>query len=153
HRRGRRIQRSRVRRVARARGRVSAVGVFLRDALDPDLTTLADRSWDWVFVGIFFGIGLATRRRHEGLLAVQQRAREAETVQAARAEAAAEAERRRIARELHDIVSHSLGVLTFQAGVGEQVVDQDPAKAREAFRSIRVAGLEAVGEMATILGL
>src|SRR5262249_38120652 len=43
--------------------------------------------------------------------------------------------------------------LIFQAGVGEQLVDHSPAKAREAFESIRVAGLEAIGEMTTILGL
>jgi glucose-6-phosphate-specific signal transduction histidine kinase len=51
--------------------------------------------------------------------------------------------RQRIARELHDIVSHSLGLLVFQAGVGEQLVDADPEKAREAFRSIRLAGRKA----------
>ena len=80
-------------------------------------------------------------------------AREAERELAARIEAAAEQERQRIARELHDIVSHSLGLLVFQAGVGEQFVDTDPDKVRDAFRWIRFAGLEAVGEMGTILGL
>ena len=132
---------------------VAAVGVWLRDALDPDISSLGDRLWDWLFVGIFFGIGLATRRRHERLAAVEEQARVEQASHKARVEEAAEAERRRIARELHDIVSHSLGVLIFQAGVGEQLIDQDPAKAREAFQSIRLAGVEAIGEMTTILGL
>lgn len=83
----------------------------------------------------------------------EDQARSAEQAQTERAEAAAEAERQRIARELHDIVAHSLGVLVFQAGVGEQLIDRDPGQAREAFRAIRAAGLEAVGEMGTILGL
>jgi Histidine kinase len=59
----------------------------------------------------------------------------------------------RLPAPLHDIVAHSLGVLVFQAGVGEQLIDRDPGQAREAFRAIRAAGLEAVGEMGTILGL
>ena len=132
---------------------VTVAGVALRDAYDPLLHTFGDRVWDWAFAAIFVGIGYATRIRHDRMRAVESRAREAERKHAAREEAAAEQERRRIARELHDIVSHSLGLLVFQAGVGEQVIDTDPGKAREAFRSIRLAGLEAVGEMGTILGL
>jgi len=44
-------------------------------------------------------------------------------------------------------------VLVFQAGVGEQLTNRDPGLAREAFRATRAAGLEAVSEMGTILGL
>lgn len=132
---------------------VIAVGVWLRDEFDPDLSSFSDRVWDWVFVGLLLGVGLATRSRHSRMLAAQEQARSAQATQAARVAQAAEAERHRIARELHDIVAHSLGVLIFQAGVGEQLADQDPGKTREAFRSIRIAGLEAIGEMSTILGL
>lgn len=132
---------------------ITAVGIWLRDAHDPAITTFGEHLWDWVFVGLFFGVGLATRRRHKRVICAENQARSAEQAQAERAAAAAEAERRRIARELHDIVAHSLGVLVFQAGVGEQLIDHDPGQAREAFRAIRVAGLEAVGEMGTILGL
>jgi signal transduction histidine kinase len=132
---------------------VATVGIALRDAYDPKIHSLGDRLWDWLFVGMFIGVGYGTRLRRARMRAAEQSARMAEHEQAARAEAAAECERQRIARELHDIVSHSLGLLVFQAGVGEQFVDTDADKAREAFRSIRVAGLEAVGEMGTILGL
>ena len=132
---------------------IATVGVFLRDAYDPEIRSFGDHVWDWLFVGLFVGVGYGTRLRRTRLDAAESRARQAELAQAARAEAAAEQERQRIARELHDIVSHSLGLLVFQAGVGEQLIDTDPDKAREAFRSIRVAGLEAVGEMGTILGL
>ena len=132
---------------------IAAVGIWLRDAHDPAIKTFGDHVWDWMFAGVFFGVGLATRRRHERVVSAEAQARAAERDQAERAEAAAEAERRRIARELHDIVAHSLGVLVFQAGVGEQLIDHDPGQAQEAFRAIRAAGLEAVGEMGTILGL
>jgi signal transduction histidine kinase len=136
---------------------IAGAGIWLRDAHDPSITSFGDHLWDWLFAGLFFGVGLATRRRHERVVAAEQQARAAQRDQAERAEAAAEAERQRIARELHDIVAHSLGVLVFQAGVGEQLIaqgqDRDQDKAREAFRAIRTAGLEAVGEMGTILGL
>src|SRR5581483_8843146 len=136
---------------------VTAAGIWLRDAHDPAIRSFGEHLWDWVFAGLFFGVGLATRRRHERVVSAEAQARAAEQAQAERAEAAAEAERRRIARELHDIVAHSLGVLVFQAGVGEQLIGQDQdgdlGRAREAFRSIRTAGLEAVGEMGIILGL
>src|SRR5215467_4975985 len=132
---------------------IVAVGIWLRDAYDPLIRSFGDRLWDWAFVGMFVGVGYATRVRRARLAAAVSEAREAEAASAARVAAAAEQERHRIARELHDIVAHSLGLLVFQAGVGEQFVDTDPDKAREAFRSIRVAGLEAVGETGTILGL
>ena len=132
---------------------VTGVAVFLRDAYDPAIHVIGERIWDWLFIGMFIGIGYGTRLRQSRLSASERSAREAEREQAARADAAVDQERQRIARELHDIVSHSLGLLVFQAGVGEQFVNTDPDKAREAFQSIRVAGLEAVGEMGTILGL
>ncbi len=128
---------------------ITAAGIWLRDAHDPAITSFGAHLWDWIFAGLFFGVGLATRRRHERVIIAENQVRAAEQAQAERAEAAAEAERQRIARELHDIVAHSLGVLVFQAGVGEQLIDRDPGKAREAFQAIRAAGLEAVGEMGT----
>lgn len=64
---------------------------------------------------------------------------------------AAEYERRRIARELHDVISHSLGVLVLQAGAAEQVLESNPLQAREVLRSIRATGQEAIGELGTLL--
>jgi signal transduction histidine kinase len=82
-----------------------------------------------------------------------ERADELEREQTALANASAESERRRIARELHDVISHSLGVLVLQAGAAEQVLDRDPEQAREALRSIRVTGQEAIGELGTLLAV
>ena len=82
-----------------------------------------------------------------------ERADALEREQRALADAAAEAERRRIARELHDVISHSLGVLVLQAGAAEQVLDRDPEQAREVLRSIRATGQEAIGELGTLLAV
>jgi signal transduction histidine kinase len=76
-----------------------------------------------------------------------------ETEQTAAAAKAAEEERRRIARELHDIISHGLGLVVLQAGVADQVLDRDPDRAREALAQIRQTGQEAIGELSTLVGL
>ncbi|HEY8646027.1 MAG TPA: histidine kinase [Gaiellaceae bacterium] len=81
------------------------------------------------------------------------RTTELEREQDERAHAAVEEERRRIARELHDILAHSLSVLVLQAGAADQVLERDPARAREIMQSIRAAGQEAIDELATLLAL
>src|SRR3954453_4945455 len=73
--------------------------------------------------------------------------------QADREQAALHAERRRIPRELHDVISHSLGVMGLQAGAAEKVLETDPGRARAVLGSIRETGQEAIGELTTLLAL
>jgi signal transduction histidine kinase len=64
-----------------------------------------------------------------------------------RAQAAAQtvmAERLRIARELHDIVAHSIGIIAIQAGSGRRVCDASPAEARDALATIEATSREAL---------
>jgi signal transduction histidine kinase len=56
------------------------------------------------------------------------------------------AERLRIARELHDVLSHSLASISLQAGVGLHLVDRQPEQAREALRTIRKASTDALAQ-------
>jgi signal transduction histidine kinase len=56
-------------------------------------------------------------------------------------------ERARIARELHDIVAHSLSVIVLQANGGEYAFEHDPARAREALRTIGTTGRDALEEI------
>ncbi|WP_165700182.1 sensor histidine kinase [Ornithinimicrobium ciconiae] len=60
-------------------------------------------------------------------------------------------ERARIARELHDIVAHSVGVIVVQAGAAEQVVEEDPEFARRALATIRATGAGALVEMRRVV--
>nr|WP_255673033.1 sensor histidine kinase [Glycomyces amatae] len=57
----------------------------------------------------------------------------------------------RIARELHDIVSHNLSLIAVQAGVAGHVADARPDRAREALRSIESTSREALTEMRSVL--
>ncbi|MEV6531112.1 sensor histidine kinase [Streptomyces sp. NPDC051639] len=52
------------------------------------------------------------------------------------------AERLRIARELHDMVAHSIGIIAIQAGVGGRVIQTQPTEAREALRAIEATSRE-----------
>ncbi|WP_415952929.1 sensor histidine kinase [Streptomyces sp. KLOTTS4A1] len=73
---------------------------------------------------------------------------------AERAEAArrrADEERLRIARELHDVLAHSISVINVQAGVGLALLDSDPEQARTALTTIKSASKEALGEVRQVL--
>ncbi|AZM91579.1 sensor histidine kinase [Streptomyces sp. W1SF4] len=76
--------------------------------------------------------GLLSRERREHAVALRaQEVAEAVT-----------AERLRIARELHDMVAHSIGIIAIQAGVGSRVIQTQPAQAREALRAIEATSRE-----------
>ncbi|MCY0944958.1 sensor histidine kinase [Streptomyces antarcticus] len=77
-------------------------------------------------------VGLLSRERREH--AVELRAQEV-------AEAVV-AERLQIARELHDMVAHSIGIIAIQAGVGSRVIQTQPEEAREALRAIEATSRE-----------
>ncbi len=78
--------------------------------------------------------GGQTRRR-----AIETRARETEL--------AIEAERLRIAREMHDLIAHSLGAIAFQAGMGARVIDSQPAEARNALAAIESTSRQTLSEL------
>ncbi|GAA0583384.1 sensor histidine kinase [Streptomyces crystallinus] len=63
----------------------------------------------------------------------------------------ADEERLRIARELHDVLAHSISVINVQAGVGLALLDSDPEQARTALSTIKSASKEALGEVRQVL--
>lgn len=63
----------------------------------------------------------------------------------------ADEERLRIARELHDVLAHSISVINVQAGVGLALLDTDPEQARSALTTIKAASKEALGEVRQVL--
>ncbi|MFJ8893680.1 sensor histidine kinase [Leifsonia sp. NPDC102414] len=94
---------------------------------------------------LLVGVGEAIRNRRE-------RYRELSRTIAARRESAAEAERLRIARELHDVLAHSLSQISVQAGVGLHLFDTRPDKARESLEAIRATSGQALEEVRGVLG-
>jgi signal transduction histidine kinase len=64
----------------------------------------------------------------------------------------ADEERLRIARELHDVLAHSISVINVQAGVALALIDERPEQARTALTTIKAASKEALGEVRQVLG-
>lgn len=95
---------------------------------------------------------LAGRRRRERE-AIEEKNQLLERERDQEARLAADAERMRIAREMHDVVSHSMGVMIAQADGGRYVLDQDPARAGKAFETIGETGREALAELRRMLGV
>ena len=83
---------------------------------------------------------------------VRQRRQYAVRLQDEAASKAVAEERLRIARELHDVVAHSMSVIAVQAGYGQYVIDTQPADARNALGAIQATSREALDEMRRMLG-
>src|SRR3954467_680303 len=100
-----------------------------------------------------WAIGDNVRRRHAYLTRVQAREAAIEEEQQARARVAVAEERARIARELHDVISHNVSVMVLQAAAGADVFGTHPERAREALDSIEAAGREALAELRRLLSV
>lgn len=97
--------------------------------------------------------GLLARRLRE-LTAANIALRELVEMQSeATTRAAVEDERARVARELHDILSHSLGVVVLQTSAAEHAWTADPVRARESLHAARETAVEAVGQLRSLLGV
>jgi signal transduction histidine kinase len=97
------------------------------------------------------GDNLRTRRAY--LAEVEARSERLERDREERARRAVAAERARIARELHDVISHNVSVMVVQAAAGADVFERHPGRAREALSSIESIGREALVELRRLLGV
>jgi signal transduction histidine kinase len=106
----------------------------------------------WLLVLTLVGLGMLVRsRRRAGDL--QRDAAALEAGRAEHARAAVDEERRRIARELHDVVSHNVSATILQAEAAEELLKTQPERAGAALHSIQSMGREALGEMRRMLGI
>ena len=106
--------------------------------------------------GIVFGtaflLGDNARSRRLRVAALEERAHQLETERELRAAHAVSEERARIARDLHDVLAHSLSVIAVQAGGARRVVDTRPADARDAIGAIELTARESLDELRSLLG-
>ncbi|MBD3940769.1 sensor histidine kinase [Microbacterium sp. NEAU-LLC] len=95
-------------------------------------------------LALCFAVGEGMRARIRG---AQQRRQQL----AARRRAAEQEERTRIARELHDVLAHSLSQIAVQSGVGLHLFDREPERAREALANIRALSATGLDEVRGVL--
>lgn len=89
----------------------------------------------------------------EGIRLRRERGIERRRLAHERRVSAEQEERVRIARELHDVIAHSLSQISVQAGVGLHLMDSQPEQAREALTNIRATSTSALDEVRDVLGL
>ena len=104
-----------------------------------------------VVVAWLLGRQLGSRRAYTAEL--ERKNRLLEQAQLDLADRAVTEERLRIARELHDVVAHTMSVVAVHAGTGRMVAEDDPAAAREALATIETSTRTALSEMRRLLGV
>jgi len=108
---------------------------------------------DGLIMAAAWWLGDGARRRQEAILAARERAAELEAAREELARRAVTEERLRIARELHDVVAHSMSIIAVQSGVGAHVLDSQPEEARKALAAVEATSRQALVEMRRLLGV
>ena len=114
-------------------------------------------SFDIVFVfilaaGLSF-VAYALQRSAWRASALEERADRLERERESRAHAAVAAERRRIARDLHDVIAHSVSDMVVQAGAARLVLAEEPGCALEPLRAVEETGRQALAETRRLLAI
>lgn len=103
------------------------------------------------FIATLIGITVGNRRRYTDALIA--RAHDLARERDQQTQLVAAAERARIAREMHDIVSHGLTVMITLAEGSAATAERDPVRAAQTMRNVSEAGRDALGEMRRMLGV
>ncbi len=106
-----------------------------------------------VFGMLFLLAGRAVRSRSRLTAELHEAAVRADEARRAESERAVADERRRIAREMHDVVAHSVSMMVVQAGGARRILERDPGRAVAAAELIERTGREALAEMRALLGV
>lgn len=106
-----------------------------------------------VFGGVVSLVAYALQRPAKRAAELQDRTDRLERERETRERAAVAEERRRIARELHDVISHSVTLMTVQAGAARVLLAEEPERAREPIVSVEETGRQALADIRRLLGI
>jgi signal transduction histidine kinase len=133
-----------------------SVGGTCGRARGPTIDSMrTDRGWrrfyatGWLVSGVVGVVASVLWQVH--LREVEGRAEEAERTRDEMPRRRAVEERLRIARELHDIIGHSLGTIAVQAGVGRHLMETDPDKGADALESIARISRDSLDEVRSVV--
>jgi len=128
------------------------IGLFVAGWID-GLQLLDEFISTGVLLVTAFVVGDNLRRRRQHVADLAERAERAEREQGLLAEQRVTAERTRIARDLHDVVAHSVSVMVIQAAAARRNLTSDPDAASETLASIESTGRQTMTELRAILGV
>jgi signal transduction histidine kinase len=132
---------------------VAAVSLLGVDLFVPLMQETGEIAVHWIVTALVWSAGYGLRTLERRARASTRRAIEAEVGAAEQAMRAVLEERTRIARELHDIVAHSVSSMVVQAGAAEEAGPSDPEFVRSALGSIRTTGNDALTEMRRLVSM
>ena len=116
-------------------------------------STVGDYVFSGAVLGATWAFGATMRSRRRQAAQLENRASVLERERDEKARRAAEEERARIARELHDVVAHSVGVIVVQAGAERMALGAESERTREVLGAIERTGRDALAEMRRLLGM
>jgi signal transduction histidine kinase len=120
---------------------------------DPHTESVGDYFWSLITFSVAWIIGFALGQRLRETDVTKRLAEQAELEREEQARLAVAEERARIARELHDVVGHSVSVMTVQASAVRRLLEPDQDKEREALLVVEQTGREALAEMRRMVGV
>lgn len=132
---------------------VAAVTLIFGDLFIEALQGVDEIVFHWTMCSVAFLVGLGLRASEQRAVTAALRLSAVEHESQEEMLAAVAAERSRIARELHDILAHSVSVMVIQAGAAAQAVDDDPAFVRRALESIRETGKASLDEVRRVVSM
>jgi signal transduction histidine kinase len=132
---------------------LAAAGITVYFTTDRGDLGLAQAVTTYATYAAAWGLGTYARSRREYTSVVEERASLLEREREVRDREAVADERARIARELHDMVGHSLNLIVIQAGGAQRVFQSKPDLARDSLASIESTGRQALHEMERMLGI
>ncbi|MFD5618842.1 sensor histidine kinase [Streptomyces yangpuensis] len=115
--------------------------------------TARELSFTLFCAGAAYALGRLQYTRQAYTAAVEDRAEQLERANRIEAEQAVARERARIAREMHDVLSHAVSIMIVQAEAGPVAVRRAPERAEAAFEAISETGREAMAQLRTMLGV
>jgi signal transduction histidine kinase len=133
---------------------LAAAGDIAYPLIHPDAGSFLGQSlFDLLLSAVALGWGLLVRERRELVRSIRDRAEWVETKQRHRVEGARQAERRRIAHEMHDVLAHRLSLLSVHAGALEFRPDAPAAEVAAAAAVIRTTAATALDELREVIGV
>jgi signal transduction histidine kinase len=128
--------------------------IFTVNAVSAGTLVVANLFFDDIVVGLLpWMFGRVSRERAARAVASRRQAEALDATRELHVQAAALGERARLAREIHDVIAHSVSVMVIQSAAARTVMAGDPERAEGSLRVVERAGREALAEMRRLLGV